>query len=781
MEMVILFKSKYSSEEKSLLTSLKKIHYNSRPTIKTIEKYYEENKEFIDSIETVEKYPSQKSILLSHFKTSFSEDIGVVRYKLPDNFKIADEDLMKSIRLTCVRLTKIIRENERFSLDEDRILYEKDYSIFILYLLQENARLGNKKRIRPNNKDIREIIGIYFDKINKSLKIKNMPPKLGLLFETLLQNEIKAPLVQPKIPEIGSWKNLSQSIINPHYKDIEIEEIGFNITDISSGEKIIIKSNQGNIKQYVSNLLNKKDAIFIDSEKFDLSYIDYMRIRFNKKHTNYLKFTQTNSGLLIENKSKNKDSDLEKNLVELGIKINSPIIDTEKMSHENLFQQIIIRGFLSVKESKLTIFEKIMEKLNNLKLVKDVKEVNLYKCYNSMKCWHNSAFRTKKCPFCKKNNKIKIFVQGQHINFDFNEIINQLKKKLLKEKIKYSKIRSLFYNKKYELHKISLDGEKDINLFFNKKGLTKDLLKDFSLYPRPLYCINFSGEIKKFPEFLYQEDASKFIFRIFKETKFNDFFKEKVLTQSLAEQLENSFDKSLTELRKITKNKNLLDKKKKGNQYERLTANIFNYIFPISDLWGGPNLPDGIIGIKNLEEIKYIFWDAKRYDDTKLSSYAKKSKKGAIKDVQYVLESLKKEKRYKKGNLKYYLFVTSSTHKDDFNKVQQKIDEIIEKNKFIHIKRKKKLNPFYKRLKEVKFCCINIEELITLGNIFADKKSRDKILRSSNFSIIFENILQNDNYITKSNIISEFNKILSVEEYIPNKKDHKRKGLDLVE
>jgi len=628
-----------------------------------------------------------------------------------------------------------------------------------------------------------EIAGIYIDKENKFLKTMNMPEKLGVLFETLLQNEINVPLFHPNVSENGSWKDMSNSLMK-NSEDIEIEEIGFNLTDLSTGEKVIIKSNKGNVKQYLDAMLNQKTATFFDPEKFDLSYIEYMKIRYKQGHTNFLKFLRNDSGaLLIENRSKHKNKQLEKELVNIGIPIGKAIIDTDKISDSRLFQQIIIRGFLSEKESNLSVYKKIMEKLSSYKLIKGIKEVLLYKCYGSIKCWHSSAFRTKTCPHCQKSNKTKWWCQGKDIEFNIEEIEKELKKKAKKLGIKYRKLKTSFYNKKYELRKLSIQNIPEINIYFNMKGLYKDILKDFSLCPRALYCVNFRGEIKKFPEFICQEDAANFIFRLFDndENKLMEFLKKNVVNKSLGEIQENSFNESLEELRTV-KNKKELNEKNKGNKYEHLTSNIFNYIFEISDKWGGKNLPDGIIGITSDNEKKFIFWDAKRYDNTKLSKYATKPKTGVVKDIQYVLESIKKEDTYEEGSLKYYLFVTSSTHKDDFKKVQEKITEIIEKNKYIFVKKKKNLNPNYKMLKDIKFCCINLDELIDLAGIFSDKEKRDKLLRSSDFGKVFENILNdNDGYVEKNKIISGFLTITDREEFTPNKEEHRRKGLDLVE
>lgn len=772
----------YTSEENNLRATLRKVKYNSQPSVNTILRYYEENKDIINSIENVKKYPSQRAILLSFLKKEFSSGDYARIYKLPTDFKINDENIFKSIRLTCSRLTKIIRGNRQFALD-DEPWFNKNFSIFVIYILQENARLGNKKKIRPNNKDMNEIAGVYIDKENKFLKTINIPEKLGVLFETLLQNEINVPLFQPNAPENGSWKNISDSLMKKS-ENIEIEEIGFNLTDLSTGEKIIIKSNKGNVKQYLDAMLNQKIATFFDPEKFDLSYIEYMKVRYKQGHTNFLKFTRNDSGaLVIENRSKHKNPQLEKEIANVGMPIGKPIIDTDKISDSKLFQQIIIRGFLSEKESNLSVYKKIMEKLSSYKLIKGIKEVLLYKCYGSIKCWHSSAFRTKICPNCQKSNKTKWWCQGKDVEFNIVEIEKELKRKARKLGIKYRKLKTPFYNKKYELRKLSIPNMPEVNIYFNMKGLYKDLLKDFSLCPRALYCVNFRGEIKEFPEFLCQEDASEFIFRLFdnNKDKLMEFLKKNVLNKSLGEIQENSFKESLEELKTVKKNKEL-NEKNKGNKYEYLTSNIFNYIFQISDKWGGKNLPDGIIGITSNNEKRFIFWDAKRYDDTKLSKYATKPKKGVVKDIQYVLESVKKEDTYEEGSLKYYLFVTSSTHKDDFKKVQEKIAEIIEKNKYIVVKKKKKMNPNYKRLKEIKFCCINIDELIDLADVFSDKEKRDKLLRSKDFGKAIENILiSNDGYIEKNKISSELSAITERIEFAPDKEEHIKKGIDLIE
>ncbi len=555
----------YTSEENNLRETLKKIKYNSQPTKNTIKKYFEENKELINSINSAGKYSKQSVVLLSFFKKEFESGDYAKIYKLPAEFKIDDDDLFKSIRLTCHRLTRIVKGNRKFSLDDEPWLGNK-FSIFVIYVLQENARLGNKKKIRPNRGNMNEIAGIYVDKENKILKTMNLPEKLGMLFETLLQNELNIQLFQPKIPENGSWKEISSSVMKKS-ENIEIEEIGFNLTDQATGEKIIIKSHKGNVKEYLDAMLNQKTPSFIDPEKFDLSYVEYMKVRYKQGHTNFLKFSRDDSGaLFIENRSKYKNRQLEKELANIGMPIGKSIIDVNKVSDSKLLQQIIIRGFLSEKERNLDVYKKIMEKLSSHKLIKRIKDVLLYKCFGSIKCWNSSAFRTKNCPHCNKSNKTRWWCQGKDIELNIGEIEKELKKKANKLGAKYRKLKTPFYNKKYELRKLSIPNFTEVNIYFNRKGLYKEVLKDFSLCPRALYCVNFRGEIKKFPEFICQEDASEFVFRLFDndENKLMDFLKQNVVNQSLAEVKENSFNESLEELRKVKKNKELNEKNKGG-------------------------------------------------------------------------------------------------------------------------------------------------------------------------------------------------------------------------
>mgnify|MGYP001598804303 CR=1 FL=1 len=167
-------KAVYTSEENNLRETLKKIKYNSQPTKNTIKKYFEENKDIINTINSEGKYSQQSIVLLSFFKKEFERGDYAKIYKQPAEFKINDDYLFKAIRLTCHRLTKIVNGNRKFSLDDEPWLDSK-FSIFVIYVLQENARLGNKKKIRPNRGNMNEISGIYVDKENKILKTINMP------------------------------------------------------------------------------------------------------------------------------------------------------------------------------------------------------------------------------------------------------------------------------------------------------------------------------------------------------------------------------------------------------------------------------------------------------------------------------------------------------------------------------------------------------------------------------------------------------------------------------
>ena len=309
----------------------------------------------------------------------------------------------------------------------------------------------------------------------------------------------------------------------------------------------------------------------------------------------------------------------------------------------------------------------------------------------------------------------------------------------------------------------------------------KHILKDFRLCPRPLLSINFRGELKKSLEFIHQVEAAWFITKLFQEdsNELVSFLTEIADKPQLGEKKEVAFKEALRELNEI-KNGKRLPASKKGSIFEWLSSNVINYIFSITDKWGGPNLPDGIIGILPKENRKFIFWDAKCYDSTRLSYYARKRKNGVLKDVQYVLKSLKQEDTYDEGKLAYYLFITSNTSKEDFKVVQEKITQIIEKNKHLQTKTKsgrKKRNPYYTRMKEIRFCCLNIDELIKIGTIFNEKENREILIRNwEKLEQAFENMLiKDDGYVSSDRMNSELKPLLEQKQFIPKKDTHRKK------
>ena len=231
------------------------------------------------------------------------------------------------------------------------------------------------------------------------------------------------------------------------------------------------------------------------------------------------------------------------------------------------------------------------------------------------------------------------------------------------------------------------------------------------------------------------------------------------------EKKEVAFKDSLRELRGL-KRSNALVNSKKGNEFEWLTFNILSYMFPISSKWGGKSLPDGIIGFDK-DDKKFAFWDAKKYDYTKLSNYAKKRKGGIGKDVKYVLKSIEEEDTYEEGKLRYYIFVTSNTQKSDFLELRGILDQKVENER--------DRSNLFKKLKLIKFCCINLPELVKLGAIVEEKKSYENLQRrSQEFELAFEQLLNtNDGYVSEHEIDRLILPLTTQKIFIPDKDKHR--------
>lgn len=766
-------KKRLTSEEANLLETLKKIGFSYKAVPETINKFVAEHIELTKKYEPTfkTKYPDQSTLLRVHFQRVFTDRDGIVSFDLPKDHTVPDEQFIRNVKRTCRRISKAFK-TETFRIRNSWI--DENSLLIVIFVLKRGSRLGNYGKIRPYDKGMHYVAALYVDKKANKLLVNNIHNRVLAFFNLILQEETKLNFITPRYSHEISWNAVCKGLVTKSRStEFNLVEIGFKKTDFATGDRIIIQPKDIDVRTYLEALLDQ-DKIF-SHQKFDLSYIDYIKLRCGKGKYNTIKFTHTPDDAIIPvNISPNKDPNVEKVLTDLGMPIDRKIIDPNKIPRNKIIQQILISQCVSKEDIETGAYKGALKYLHDNGAIKDLEDRGLYFCYRNSRCKAGSFFLSKPCPICGKGDKVIRKPNGIRVSINTEKIKLDLKDISRKQKIKYRRLRAKpFFDNKFELIKLSFpDMPEEINLYLNNSGLYHAVLENFEICPQPLLILNFRGELKEDLNYIHQKDAADFIELLYSDNKDElvNLIKNTARDTRYGEKKEKAFDTSMIKLREYKERDNLsssLENSRKGNMYEWLAFNLLSYIFPASAKWGGKSLPDGIIGIRHGENKKFIFWDAKRYDKTRLTKYARKRKGGVSKDIKYILNSIAKEDTYEEGTVEYYLFITSNTDKEDFLKIKQMIQKKIEKEK--------DKSKIFQRLKRVKFCCMNIDALIKLGSFFEKKENYDTLKTNTDgFELAFEALLNiNEGYITQENIIQSVTPLIQKKEFIPDKTDHR--------
>ena len=746
-------KIKLSSQEKGLRELFIKLGYSSRVSNEDIKAFCTKNSTLINKVETFKKgYPSQKAILFAYYKLHFiNKPNTFYDFKITGPFN--SNDFIKNANRTCRRISKIFR----FEKYAPKFWWNIDNCLLgVVYVLRKGSKVGNHNIIRPDNRSINYLAAIYLDKNTQKIYFHNIPPKILTYFNLILQDETKVSFVPSLSYKEVSWSSFPQKLLSN--ENLELVEIGLSKTDFATGDQIIIKPKDTDARSYLKALLDQRKIINADT--FNISYIDYMKIRRKGGKYVYIKLKYANDGVIPEILNAEKDKTLLKELEAIDFPTGSKLVDKNKISRNTIVQQLLMSNCISKDELKNNSYSDAIKYLNDNQLIKERIDRALYFCW---KC-KGPFFLSKICPECGNEKPIWI-PNGERFVFDIQKIKDDIKKSLIDNKVKYRRLRKPFFNNRFELQKASIEGLSEINIYLNLDGLYEPVLKNFRLCPLPLFVVNFRGEMKNELTYIHQINAADFLEKLYDGSGVIDLIRNTAKDSRLAEKKEAAFIDSIKGLKEVKKDNSLISSKK-GNEFEWLSFNILSRFFPISSKWGGPSLPDGIIGF-NKDNKKFAFWDAKRYDSTKLSSYANKRKGGIAKDLRYVIKSLTEEDTYEDGKLAYYLFVTSNTSKDDFLKILAIIDQKIEKEKDRSV--------LFKRLKSIKFCCINLPELIKFASLIEDKKNYENLqANSKDFEVAFEQLLNaNDGYVSEEEINKHILPLTTRSDFIPDKNKHR--------
>jgi hypothetical protein len=486
-------KVKLTSQEKGLCEVLRRLSYGNRITIKDIKEFSNNNIRLIKKVEPnlKDNYPSQESVLFAHYKNYFDTS-GEDHYDFKINTNFKDDEFIKQVRRTCRRISKVFK-HEKYSV---KWSWTIDNSVLIvIYILRKGSKVGIHNLIRPDDRSIEYLASIYLDKDKQQIYVYHIPPKVLPYFNLTLQYETQVEFV----PEIShknvSWNSFPNKLLSA--ENLELVEIGLNKTDFATGDQIIIKPKDKDAREYLTALLDQKKII--NAETFNLSYIDYIKIRRKNGKYNLVKFKITQDGIIPDILSNYKDKELIKDLSAIGLPIGTKIVDTANISQRLLIKELLMSGCIRRGELSNKGYADAISYLDSISLIKEREERNLYFC---LRC-KGSAFLPSICPQCWDKRPIKI-PNGIRFTFDIQKIKSDLKKKLIKNRIKYRYIRKAFYNNHFELQKAVVSGLPEINIYLNLNGLYEQVLNNFKLCPLPLLVVNFRGEMKDDLRYIHQ-------------------------------------------------------------------------------------------------------------------------------------------------------------------------------------------------------------------------------------------------------------------------------------
>lgn len=485
--------------------------------------------------------------------------------------------------------------------------------------------------------------------------------------------------------------------------DIGVFEMGLRYTEIGDSEKIILKSKMGNCYFYqkkISTAFEKSNLNLYDIDYIDLSYKKNQRIRidFNRK-----------KGFFIKLKVRfNNEKQIPKEIKEY---MGDNIIIFDKVDEESLIRKVIQKEYLDLYEYDNIIIKPLLEDLKKIKAINISPHIK-YLCKNPSCDFGNNrrSLMDKNICLCGQISNKKV-ITHYDVFADCERIFKLLSRGFRSLHIfSYKTMPDNYMNFK-NLKTIRVkDGGGYIYFMINKKGLNKEDIENLEFQGLPFIIINLKGEIESTIKDFGSYNSGKLMFMLLKKdySSLKEVIK-KVREKYLSLKI-NSFNRALINLKKT---------RISANDFETAVFSIFNFTFKEAQKWGGKRLPDGSFPVIK-SQIKYLLWDAKRYDSSSLLDYVNSN--ALKKDLPY-MELVNENSIIKNfGKVKYYLFATSKTTKSEFLSIKDSIKKQIKKAKT------------KKTLKNVKILCIDKQNLID----FAEFTEQNFIALNSDYKI-FQN------------------------------------------
>jgi len=650
---------------------------------------------------------------------------------------------VKSIRLSPKRLRDTLKDfiakfnekSKKKQLGGLRVIKtdgKKGLFVYLSIINPSNTQL--KFSTKPNKRNIGMYFCLYFSKGENKIYYFRCPDYLFSLINSLFMSKLKIRFDDFQYKE-AKIEKLEQFLEN---EEVKIFEMAFRHSEVGISDRIVIKSQKGQAKYYYEKF--KQSKIFGELSLYDLEYLRFsfqqgrvLRLHFKrKKGGHYIVPTLLGSPI---------KEDIPKNLKDF---LSEGSILFEKVNEKDFIKKCIHKQIIDLVDYSNPSIRKIINNLEEINLLSINKHYKYY-CDNP-RCPYSSYRRATERRKCKCGNLSNTkYVAFYDLEINYNKIISLIIYGIKKENFGSCKVMPKKYLGFKNSSIIRIEKDKEFSyIILNQKGLSDEDIKNLKLLGLPFIIVSLKGEIKSTLDGFNEVDSGELIFSILNEdysifTKFLDEIKQKSHKLRL-----NAFETSLNILKS--------NKKISPLQFERCIFSIFNHIFLECQRWGGPSVADGSFPLR-VKDVEYILWDAKRYDSSSLLEYLRQN--SMKKDVKY-LEKFNENKLIRSfGSVKYYLFATSNTSKEEFISAKNFLQGQI------RVKRRKKF-------RKVEIVCINKDHLVKLGefvNNHFDILSRkyDELL-----SVFKKGLKMNEGYFDFNLIEEEMKNLVKINQIYPS-------------
>lgn len=608
-----------------------------------------------------------------------------------------------------------------------------NYYAYLTILGTEQKELAHSSK--PVNDIIKEKMIVFADRTEKEISIirgnKSLIRQLRFFF---LKKGIKIIHIEAKeFP-----RNFFTKFFND--KNIKVYRIELRNTEISIGDEATIYSKSGEGKRYYQKFV---DAGILQKENFGVYDIERIIFSYKNSDNNLLEFKRKRDytkEIIFKGRG---ISDIPQYIQEISNKDNYWY---SKLDNKKILRILIYNGYIDLyNKSHNKFLERLVEDLKFNNFLTSIPVIG-FRCDNPVCRFFHHPTRYRLCPEPTCSRKNKEYIQYHKIELDFKKIIGRTGDSIKKAGFirKYKTLSENSFELVTDPFIVRLEDAKRsyAYILFNREGLIKEDIQKIKRYGLPFLIINFKGELEQeFGNFVVKDAGDLFLSIINKDFKpFVDALKE--LSKNIYPIKMDAFNESI----KMIKSSQTIS----ANDFEAIVFSFFNLIFPDSVKWGGPKVADGAC-IFNLYKNEYLIWDAKRYNTSSLLNYVKNNLEK--KDIGYLKRFMRSELVKKKGKLKYYLYITSNTLKEEFINIEKEFKEKVKADG---------------ELKSLNIFCMNKNELISFVEfIKKNYKNFIECNKAKFLTLLRKGFTKNSNYFSFDLIKEDLKKLIKKQNSVP--------------